>query len=72
MAEVAKGNVIPIRSRYDALKWGDEQQAWALRLEAQLWRVRAALLLAEAQRDASNLLLRVAEAECERLRTLIK
>lgn len=64
-------NVIPIRSRSDAVEYGDAWRAYAARLQAQIAAVNAAHLLASAQRDASDLLLREAEKEIERLRGLI-
>jgi hypothetical protein len=47
-----------------AIRYGDEWQAHANRMQA-------LLLLATAQRDASELLLRFAEDEIERLRNLL-
>jgi hypothetical protein len=60
-------NVIPLRSihsREGALRYGDEWQRHAKRLEA-------LLVLVEAQRDATQLLLDVAENEVLRLRGLL-
>ena len=49
----------------EALSYGDAWQYQANRMEG-------ALILATAQRDASDLLLRIAEDEVERLRQLLK
>jgi hypothetical protein len=60
-------NVVPLRSihsREGALRYGDEWQRHAKRLEA-------LLVLVEAQRDASEMLLEIAEAELARLRGLL-
>ena len=88
MAEQRAGNVIPLHTYQDrarvvaaytakqepllkittvreALSYGDAWQRQANSMEV-------ALILATAQRDASDLLLRIAEAEVERLRTLLK
>ena len=56
--------VEPLRSIHtlaDAIRWGDEWRRHAQRLEA-------LLLLATAQRDASDLLLDIAEDELMKLR----
>ena len=55
------GEVVQIRSKEEALKLLSDWQRHAARLEA-------LLLLIEAQRDASNTLLEIAEAELNRLR----
>jgi len=67
---VENAKVIPIRprreiiTRRDALRYGAEWRHQANCMEA-------ALLLATAQRDASDLLLAIAEEELERLRALL-
>lgn len=58
------GNVIPIRSKTDALTWGRDWQRYAEKMEM-LYQ------LAGIQRDMSSELLKDALAECERLRSLI-
>ena len=56
--------MLTIRSVGEALRYGDRWQAHAMRLEA-------LLALATAQRDASDLLLSIAEEEILRLRGLL-
>lgn len=63
MSESEGVTVIPIRTVGEALRYGDGWQAQYRRLEA-------AYMLATAQRDASDLLLRLAEEERDRLRRL--
>ena len=58
------GDVVPIKGFRQALRHADAWQAHAQRLEA-------LLLLATAQKAASELLLKFAEAEIERMRGLI-
>lgn len=60
--------LVPIYTMEAALRWGGDWEAYAHRLERQIWRMEIALLLAEAQRDASDLLLKIAEEELERVR----
>ena len=57
------GNVIPIATRWDALRWGD---AWKRQAE----RMEMLYELAGIQRDMSQALLKDALAELERLRRL--
>ena len=58
------GEVVKLVTFRDALSYGDRWQGIANRLEV-------ALMLAEAQRDASKLLLDIAEDEILRLRGLL-
>lgn len=59
-----KEPMLRIVSVREALSYGDQWQAYAHRMEA-------LLALATAQRDASELLLRIAEDELARLRALV-
>lgn len=54
---------VTIRSIEGAMRWGDSWRAHAQRLEV-------LLLIATAQRDASETLLRLAEEELARLRAI--
>ena len=55
------GEVVALRSRHDALAWGDAWQRQAERLEM-------LLLCAEASKLATEALLRIAEDEIARIR----
>ncbi len=59
------GNVIPIRSRFDAVRWGDQWQAHAEKMEM----LRD---LAQVRADMSEALLADALAELERVKGLLK
>ena len=59
------GEVVKLVTFRDALSYGDRWQGIANRLEV-------VLMLVTAQRDASQLLLKMAQDECDRLRELIK
>lgn len=71
-AKAQTADVIPIYSRDDALAYGDAWRLYALRVQAQLERAQMLLMCAEVHEKASALLLDAANAECERLRDLIK
>lgn len=55
---IEQGEMLRINTRWQALSYGDQWQAYAVRMEM--------------QRDMSEALLADALAECERLRELIK
>lgn len=65
--ELAAGKVA-IRTRHDALAWGDAWRSYALWVEAQNARTQMLLYCAEANARASELLLEHAVLELERLR----
>lgn len=59
-----KERTLQISTVREALSYGDQWRTYAHRMEA-------LLALATAQRDASDLLLRMAQEEVERLRALL-
>ena len=69
--EIAAGKV-KLRTRWEAIQWGDGWMERARRVEAQLERTQMLLWCAEVHAQASDLLYADALAECERLRELIK